>query len=114
MKPMRAFTEPNDGLIGTVVTNSEGAIHEDSVMDRRLTFCHSGRALMEIYDPSWPISTNVDTGHSYRVLLVATNCIGLHLPILPFEGVKLGIWRARVLQVPWYAPENDFRVARPS
>lgn len=111
---MQAYTDPNDGLAGTLVTNKEGSIHEDSVVDRVLTLRHSGRALIEIYDPSWPISTNVDTGYNYRVLLVATNCAGLHLPILPFEGVKLGIWRARVLQVPWYAPENGFRVARPS
>ncbi len=111
---MQAYTVPNDGLTGLLVANNEGSTHEDSVVDRVLTLRHSGRALMEIYDPSWPISTNVGTGHSYQVLLVATNCVGLHLPILPFEGVKLGIWRCKVLQVHWYAPEDGFRVARPS
>jgi hypothetical protein len=111
---MRASTPPNDGLTGLLVMNKDGSIHEDSIVDRVLTLRHSGRTLMEIYDPSWPISTNIVTGHTYQMILVVTNCVGLHLPILPFEGVKLGIWRGKVLQSPWYAPEDGFRVARPS
>src|SRR5262249_26434286 len=87
---------------------------EDSIVDRTLTLRHSGRTLIEIYDPSWPISTDIVAGRSYQVLLVATNCVGLHLPILPFEGVKLGIWRGKILSVPWYASESGFRTARPS
>src|ERR1041385_187954 len=114
MKPMQAFTAQNNGLTGHLVKNDEGAVHEDSVMDRVLAFRHSGRALMQIYDPSWPISTDIVTGHRYQLLVVATNCVGLHFPILPFEGVKLGIWRGKVLKAPWYAPEGSFRVARPS
>src|SRR5271154_7173068 len=76
MKPMRAFTPPSDGLTGLLVTNTAGSVHEDSVVDRMLTLRHSGRTLMEIYDPSWPISTNVETGRTYQLLLVVTNCVG--------------------------------------
>jgi hypothetical protein len=111
---MRAFTPPSEGLTGLLVTNTAGSVHEDSVVDRVLTLRHSGRTLMEVYDPSWPISTNVATGRTYQVFLVVTNCVGLHFPILPFEGVKLGIWRGKVLRTPWYAPEDAFRADRPS
>src|ERR1041384_5464626 len=102
MRLMQASTALNNCLTGHLIKNDEGLVHEDSVVDRLLAFWHSGRALMQIYEPSWPISTDIVAGHSHQLLVVATNCVGLHLPILPFEGVKLGIWRGKVLKAPWY------------
>ncbi len=116
MKFTREFTLGNKGpnryLSGQLVYNRAGRIHEDSVLDRILTVQHSGRTNFEVCDPSWPISTEVAEGQRYELLIVATNFQKLIFPTQPFEGVKLGVWRGKVIQAGWSA-QQDFRYSRP-
>jgi hypothetical protein len=99
-------------LIGDLIQNQDGHIHEDSVLDRLLTVRHSGRTTIEVYDPSWPISTTIHTGKNYEMILVATKFKVLMYPLSPFEGVKMGIWRGRITEVHWQAPTDEYPCAR--
>ena len=116
MKFTRGFTPGNSGpnryLSGQLVVNRAGQMHEGSVLDRVLTVQHSGRTNFEVCDPSWPISTEVAEGQRYELLIVATHFQKLIYPQQPFEGIKLGIWRGKVIQAGWSAPQG-FRYFRP-
>ena len=116
MKFTRRFTAGNKGptrfLSGQLVVNRAGRVHDGSILDRLLTVQHSGRTNFEVCDPSWPISTEIAEGQRYELLIVATQFQKLIFPTQPFEGVKLGVWRGKVIQASWSAQE-DFRCARP-
>ena len=103
---------PNNFLDGQLIMNRPGSTHEGSILDRVLTVQHSGRTNFEVTDRSWPISAEVAEGQRYELIIVATHFQKLIYPQQPFEGVKLGIWRGKVIEVHW-SPKQKFRLSRP-
>jgi hypothetical protein len=101
-------------LTALPIKNEIGAMHEGSVLDRLLSVRHSGRTALSIYDPAWPISTDLREAIRYDMLVVATHFRLLRYPLKPSEIGRLGTWRGTVLDPHWQAPEESYRYFRPN
>lgn len=104
----------NKFMAGLALKTEDGEIHEGSTLDRYLTVRHSGLASICVYDPSWPISSDLTAGRPVELIIVATHFQWLRYPTVAYELGRIGTWRGIVDDPRWSACTHDFRISRPN
>lgn len=97
---------------GLLVSNEVGATYKGEVYDRFLKVRVNSGHTLPIFDDSWPakpISTNLNIGHSYRLILVSS--VNEHLAhFSSLYSVGAHEWEGEVLLDQWQLPHEPAQV----
>lgn len=100
-----------DFIRATLEQSEDGATYEGTVYDRFLVLRPSSGERLPVFDMTEPISTGLDTGQTYEVVLVAA----LPGPVrrLPEHPAGADQWWGTVVEPRWKALQGAFERARP-
>lgn len=96
-----------DFLTGKLIRNEIRATYESRVYDRFLQLRHQSGQLVNIFDPWGPISTELQIGRMYELIVVTLPTSIQYFPENPPQREE-NVWTAKVVDPSWKALKGHY------
>ncbi len=100
-------------IVGILEENNDGATYEDRIYDRFLKLRSSLGQVLQIFDFIEPISTGLQTGQIYEVILVPTIFASLSYSRKRLTDLEVNTWEGKILSRTFLVSKNNYQRNRP-